>query len=80
MAIIRSNEVRAMADSELAPKLAEVRTELSLERGKVKRGGKATNSGRIRELSKTVARMMTIMHEKKLGIARKIRERHRKGG
>ncbi len=78
MAILRSNQIREMADAEAASKLTEVRNELFLERGKVKRGGKATNSGRIGELARTVARMLTIAHEKKLGITRKIRERRRK--
>ncbi len=69
-----------MADAEAAAKLTEVKNELSLERGRVRRGGKSTNSGRISELARTVARMMTIMHEKKKGIVRKIRERKKKTG
>ena len=81
MAILRANQIRDMAEAEIPAKLVEIKNELALERGRVKRGGKATNSGRIKELKKTVARILTITHEKKLGIVRKMRERKKaKGG
>ena len=60
-----------MADSELQAKLFEFQKELNSERGLLAAGGKSSNSGKIRELRKCVARVLTILHERKLGIARK---------
>ena len=44
--------------------MAEIRTELVKLRTTVKSGGNIENVGRIRELKRTVARMLTIANEK----------------
>jgi large subunit ribosomal protein L29 len=44
--------------------LAEMRTELVKLRTSVKSGGNIENTGRIRDLKRTVARVLTIAHEK----------------
>lgn len=71
MAIIKKGKIREMADAELSTKLFEFQKELNSERGMVATGGRTSNPGKIRELRKSVARVMTIMHERKLGIVRK---------
>jgi len=49
-----------------------LRTELVKLRTTVKSGGNIENVGRIRELKRTVARLLTIEHEKPLPKATKI--------
>lgn len=70
MAILKKSKLREMSDSELGSKLFEYQKELNTERGMLATGGRTSNPGKIRELRKTVARVMTVMHEMKLGIKR----------
>ncbi len=70
MALMKSSKIRELAESELQTKLFDFQKELNSERGLLASGGRASNSGKLRELRKAVARIMTIMHERKLGIAR----------
>lgn len=71
MAIIKKSKLREMPDAELAAKLFEFRKELNAERGMLASGGRTSNPGKIRELRKSVARVLTLQHERKLGIVRK---------
>jgi large subunit ribosomal protein L29 len=73
MAIIKSSKIRESTDAELQAKLFEFQKELNSERGMVATGGRTSNPGKIRELRRSVARVITIMHERKLGIARKVK-------
>ena len=68
MAIIKKSKIREMTDSELAAKLFEFQKELNSERGMLASGGRTSNPGKISELRRCVARVMTIMQERKLGI------------
>ena len=72
MAIIKKSKIREMTDSELQSKLFEFQKELNTERGMLATGGRTSNPGKIRTLRKTIARIMTIIHEKKLGMVRKV--------
>ncbi len=71
MAIIRKSKIREMSDAELQSKLFEFQKELNAERGMLASGGRTSNPGKIRELRKSVARVLTITHERKLGLVRK---------
>ena len=64
MAIIRVKELRGLEDSALEGRLAELRNELNSELGAVAAGGRASNPGRIRELRRTIARILTIKRER----------------
>lgn len=64
MPILRKREIRQLLPEEREKKLAEMRTELTKLRTNVKSGGTVDNVGRIRELKRTVARILTISHEK----------------
>ena len=68
MAIIKKSKMREMPDAELEAKLFEYHKELNAERGMLASGGRASNPGKIRELRRTLARALTIQHERKLGI------------
>ncbi|MDE1798679.1 MAG: 50S ribosomal protein L29 [Candidatus Micrarchaeota archaeon] len=64
MAVIRKKELKAMAVPALQAKLADVKRELNSERGLVASGGRSSNPGRIKELRRTVARILTFLGQK----------------
>ncbi|MFA6908194.1 MAG: 50S ribosomal protein L29 [Candidatus Micrarchaeia archaeon] len=68
MAIIKTSKIREMADSELSAKLFEFQKELNSERGMLASGGRTSNPGKISELRRSVARVLTIQQERKQGI------------
>lgn len=67
MPILRKKDVRAMSSKDRKKKLTELQTELVRLKTMVKAGGAVENPARIRELRKTVARVLTIEHEEMLG-------------
>ncbi len=71
MAIIRKKEMREMDDVTLEKKLGDLKSELYSELGFIAAGGKASNPGRIREIRKTIARILTLRRERagKSGVA-----------
>lgn len=71
MAIIKKSKMREMPDAELEAKLFEYQKELNAERGMLASGGRTSNPGKIRELRRTLARALTLQHERKLGIRAK---------
>lgn len=64
MPILRKREIRQLLPEEREKKLTELRTELSKLRTGVKAGGTVENVGRVRELKRTIARILTMAHEK----------------
>lgn len=67
MAIIRADEIRAMSVDEMMGKLRELRSELARARATAAAGGSLENPARIRELKRAVARILTIVKEKRGG-------------
>jgi large subunit ribosomal protein L29 len=65
MPILRIKDVRDMSSDERKEKVAELRTELARLRTMVKAGGSVDNPSRIRELRKTIARILTIETEER---------------
>ena len=63
MPIMRKREIKQLLPEERDKKLTEMRTELTKLRTSVKSGGNVENVGRIRELKRTIARVLTSMHE-----------------
>jgi large subunit ribosomal protein L29 len=59
MAIFRAKDVQQLTDVELQENMGKLRMELVQHYGKVSAGGATENPGRIRELRRTIARMMT---------------------
>ncbi|MFN4132866.1 MAG: 50S ribosomal protein L29 [Candidatus Hadarchaeales archaeon] len=64
MAILRANDVRAMSREEMLEKLRELRAELSRMKAIIAAGGTVENPGRIREIKRTIARIITIVKER----------------
>ncbi len=64
MAVIRKKEIRSRRKGELDEKLGQLKAELSREKAAIASGTRAENPGRVRELRRTIARILTILHEK----------------
>ncbi|VVB99130.1 50S ribosomal protein L29 [uncultured archaeon] len=73
MAIIKKNKLREASDAELQSKLFDYQKELNTERGMLATGGRTSNPGKISELKRAVSRILTIVHERKLGIKRNVK-------
>jgi large subunit ribosomal protein L29 len=65
MAILRLKDIRDMSSDQRTAKINEFRTELSRLKTMVAAGGSIDNPSQIRELRKTIARMLTIESEEK---------------
>jgi large subunit ribosomal protein L29 len=63
MPTTKIREIRDMSYEERERRLSELRIELVRMRTMVKAGGAVENPSRIRELKKTVARILTVMNE-----------------
>jgi len=66
MPILRKKEIRAMSSEDRKNKIVELQTELVRLKTMVKAGGSIDNPSRIRELRKTIARLLTIENEPKI--------------
>jgi len=65
MPILRMKDIRSMPSEERKEKVIELRTELARLKTMVKAGGSIDNPSRIRELRKTIARILTIETEER---------------
>jgi len=63
MPIMRMKEIQDMSEEERKRRLMELRTELVRMRTMVRAGGAVENPSRIRELKRTIARILTVMNE-----------------
>ena len=78
MAIIRLKEIRAMSSEDRAKKLVDLRAELARIKTMVKAGGAVENPTKVRELRKTIAQILTVENESKLGIRKGAKEEEEK--
>ena len=62
--VLKANEIREFTKEERYEKLEELKRELMHERGVAAMGGSPPSPGKIRQLRTSIARMLTIMHEK----------------
>ncbi len=58
--ILRKREIKQLLPKERRKKVAELRAELTTVRTAVKSGGTVENPARIRELRKTIAKLLTM--------------------
>lgn len=65
MAILRTDEIRDMNEDELKEKVRDLKTEIMEERGQIETGGFADNPGRLKEMKRTIARVKTILNERR---------------
>jgi len=64
MAILRSKEIWEMEIEDIQEKLTELKAELAKNISKSSAAGINENPGKIRELKRTIARVLTIMNQK----------------
>jgi len=65
MAILRAKEIRGMSDKDLTKQLKDLRSDLLKQHAISATGGAPENPGKIRELRRTIARILTIQKEAK---------------
>jgi len=63
MPILRKREIKQMLPEERQQKVTELRAELTTIRTMVKSGGTVDNPARIRQLRRTVAKLLTAQHQ-----------------
>ncbi len=63
MAILKTEEMDEMDESELEERLEELQLELSKEKAQVKIGGVPENPGKMNEIKRTIARIKTKLSE-----------------
>ena len=68
MPILRVDEIRDMTSEERMTRITELRTELLRLKTMIEAGGTVENPARISELRKTIAQILTIESEQRLGI------------
>jgi len=59
LAIIKKKQMKEMSNADLIKRLGELRLELAKEKSQIAIGGSASNSGRIKQAKKTVAKILT---------------------
>lgn len=59
MAIIRKDEIHNLSKDEIDERINELKMELTKERAQIEIGGTPKNPGRISEIRKTIARLLT---------------------
>ncbi|MEM3577050.1 MAG: 50S ribosomal protein L29 [Candidatus Bathyarchaeia archaeon] len=74
MPILRVKEIREMSSEERMEKFKELKTELVRLKTMIKAGGTVENPSMIRELRKTIARILTIEKEEKAKMAKAEKE------
>ncbi len=65
MPLLKAKDIRNMPDEERKETLRKLRDDLLHERGQAAMGGAPESPGRIRALRKNIARILTVMNEKK---------------
>ena len=79
MPILRVKEIRGMSAEDRDKKVSELRAELARLRTMVRAGGAVENPARIRDLRKTIAKILTVENEDKLGLRKTEEEPEKKG-
>ena len=64
MAILHMKEIRKMKNEELEKKLEDLRKELMRARAKIAQGTSPDKPGRVREIRRAIARILTFKRER----------------
>ena len=64
MAILKTKDIRKMKETDMEKQLKDLRNDLLKQRAITATGGAPESPGRIRELRRTIARILTIQKEK----------------
>ncbi|MGA3289840.1 MAG: 50S ribosomal protein L29 [Candidatus Bathyarchaeia archaeon] len=75
---MRIKEIVDMSSDDRTKKLVDLRAELARIRTMIKAGGAVENPTKVRELRKTIAQILTVENEDKLGIRKAAKEPEKK--
>ena len=59
MAIIKKKQLKEMPNADLSKRLNELKLELVKEKSQIAVGGAPSNPGKVKEIKKTIARILT---------------------
>ena len=59
LSILKKKQLKQMSRPDLINRLSELRLELAKEKGNIAIGGTPSNPGRIKDIKKTIARILT---------------------
>ena len=59
MAIIKKKQIKEMTNVDIINRVNELKLELVKEKGQIAIGGSPSNSGRVKEIKKTIAKFLT---------------------
>jgi large subunit ribosomal protein L29 len=65
MTNLEAEELRDKSEEELQQQLTDLQKELVKERGQIEVGGFAENPGEIADMKKSIARIKTVLNEKR---------------
>ena len=68
MSILKAKQIREMSEQELDEKLTQLKTDLSKEDSAIASGTQPENPGKIREIKRTIARILTIKKEREVNV------------
>jgi large subunit ribosomal protein L29 len=77
MPILRVKEIRNMSSEDSKKRLGELRTELVRLETMIRAGGTVENPARLKQLRRTIARILTIGREQELGLG-KVKKKEKK--
>lgn len=66
MAILKKKQLKELSKNDLSARLGEVRLELAKERAQIAVGGTSSNPGRVSELRRTIAKILTEINKKEV--------------
>jgi large subunit ribosomal protein L29 len=61
---MKAKELRNLHNKELYEKMSEIKKELMKENAQIALGGTPKNPGKVRATKRTIARIMTLLHQK----------------
>jgi large subunit ribosomal protein L29 len=67
MAVIKKNQMKEMTNEDMGKRLMELRLELAKDRAQIAVGGAPVNPGRVKEVRRTIARLLTQIKKKSTG-------------
>lgn len=66
MALIRKKDMKTMVVKDMPKRIEELRLEIAKEKAQISVGAAPKNTGKIREMKKTIARLLTEMKSRKI--------------
>lgn len=63
MAMLRTKQIREMSDKDRSSKLSEMQLDLMKETGGIRMGKPVKNTGRVGQLKRSIARILTVKNE-----------------